>query len=203
MKPIQQWTTADISEWIKTRDKKSWIKIGGGAVAALVVLFVFVIPGWITRPLVKNKIKSLEIQISTTQTLFKRKPELMRNKEEFYNFLSQAKARLYKPGESSLLLGSISKLAQESKIAIISSSPKDFQGKFPEPFNQTYEANAYDFSAEGGYHELGQFISKIESNPKLLRIELFSLKPEEEVANKHMLHMSLSAVSFKKDLAAK
>ena len=105
---------------------------------------------------------------------------------------------MYKPGESSLLLGVISKMAEESKASVIASKPTEYAEKFPLPFNDQYEGNSYDFSLEGGYHDLGTFISKIESNDKLLRVQSFSIRPQEDGAEKHLADVNLSAVSFKK-----
>jgi hypothetical protein len=198
MKPINQWTTADILDLVKSVDKKTWIKIGIGAAIALVVIYLIVWPAWFERPAIKNKNKALENQIMQTNALFKRKPELEKSKGEYAKIIEGAKSRLYQPGESSLLLGVISKMAQEANVSIIASRPKPFEGTFPAPFNTLYEASSYDFTVEGKYHDMGRFISSIESNAKLLRIEKFLLKPQEKSPDKHLGELSLTAVSYKK-----
>ncbi len=197
MKPITQWTTEDILEILKGVDRKTWIKIGAGTAVGAVLLIFIVIPAWFKRPAVRQQIATAQMQIVSLRTAIRKRPEWIKNREEFQKFIQGSKDRIYQPGESSLLLGAISKLAVESKVGIIASKPKDFEGKLPPPFDQSYEANLYDFVVEGGYHELGEFISKIEANPKLLRVQLFSIRAQEENAEKHIADVSLSAVSFK------
>lgn len=197
MKPFRQWNAQDFIEFGKKIDKKTWIKIGAGSVGTVVFIFFIVWPAWINRIGLKSKIAEIEGQIRQVETLQIRKPVLIKTKEDSIKFIKNVKESLFQAEETSLLLGAISKLADESKVSIIASSPKDFLDKFPEPFNQQYQASLYDFSIEGGYHEIGNFISRIESNPKLLRIQEFSLRPSQENEKMHLANMTISAVSFK------
>ncbi len=186
-----------IIDFLKNVDKKTWIKIGISAAVALLFIIIIVWPAWITRIEVHNKIRALEGQILTTQALFNKKPMLVRNKQEYSAYSTSAKKRIYPPGESSLLLGVISKMAEDTKVAIVASKPKAFEATFPPTFKQQYEGSAYDFTVEGGYHDLAKFISRIESNTKLLRVELFHVIPREETPKSHLADISFSAVSFK------
>ncbi len=200
MKSIQQLTSKDILDLLKKIDTKTWIKIGLAAAGVISFLIVVGIPAWFERPGVKSRMRTLEDEISVTNGLILKRPELERNKQDSIKFIQGAKQQIYLPGESSLLLGAISKLGEESHISIIASKPKNYEGKLPEPFNAQYEANQYDFTVEGGYHDLATFVSRIESNPKLLRVQSFYLRPQEEKPQNHLADISLSAVSFKKEI---
>ena len=202
MKNLSQITQQEIIDFLKEVDKKTWIRIGIGTGIGLLLIVFVIWPAWFKRPQVRSQMKALEGQIMVTQALFLKKPQLLKNKVEYAQFISQAKSRLYSPGESSLLLGAISKLAVESNVSVVASMPKDSGAKFPTPFDKAYEGNMYDFSLEGGYHNLGQFISKVESNGKLLRVETFSVKYRPENPTSHLSEISMSAVSLKKDKAA-
>ena len=199
MKPIQQWTTADIIELLKGVDKGTWIRIGIGSAAAFILIYFLIWPAWVARPGIYKEIKAIETQIQTTNTLYRKKPELEKNRDEDMKYIQAQKTRLYLPGESSLLLGAISKKAEASKVSVIGSKPVDYLEKFPVPFDAQYEGSAYIFTLEGGYHDLGGFISKIETNEKLLRIQSFHLQPQNDNPQKHVADLSLSAVSIKKD----
>jgi hypothetical protein len=198
VKPLNQMTTADVLEFIKGIDRKTWIKIAVGAVISLALLAVVVWPAWVTRVEVRQQAKDVKSQVTLTQSLLLRQPQLLQDKEKFLKFGVEVKGRMFEPGESSLLLGVVSKMAQDSKVSIVSSTPKPFSEKFPPPFDAQYEASAYDFTVEGGYHEIGEFVSRIENNAKVLRIQSFYITTQEKTADKHLASFTLTAVAAKK-----
>ena len=201
MKPIGQWTTADIIDFCRKVDKKTWLKTGAAAAAGLLI-FVFVIwPAWFTRVSVRGQISALESQIALSQALMKKKPEWLRQKEEYAKFIQNAKQRIYQRRETSLLLGAISKLATESRVGIVASQPKDFEGKLPAPFDQQYQAELYELTLEGSYHDLGSFIDRIESNPKFLRVQSFHISTHPESSEPYTTEVALSVVSSKEGAA--
>lgn len=197
LKPLSQMTTADLIEIAKKIDKPTWIKIGIGAAIALVFSVVIVWPAWFQGAKVKGEIAVIESQIVRLQTLKRNEKMWLQNKEDYTKYIKEVKARLFSPGEASLLLGRIAKLADESKVSIISSSPRDGKVEFPKPFDDSFKADLYDFTVEGGYHEMAHFINRIESYPQILRVELFQLSPNEDVPGKHLAEITLSAVSKK------
>ena len=197
MKPINQMTTKEIVDFLKSVDKKTWIKVGAIAAAALVVFMVIIWPAWFKRVQVHMEIKNVEAKIQSLNTLRGKKEEWLKNKDLYNQNILDVKNKLYKPGESALLLGEISKLANESKISIVASRPKDEPLKYPPPFDQQYLANLYDFSVEGGYHQLGQFVANLESFPKLLRIQEFHIVPRENNPQSHTADIQLSAIALK------
>ncbi len=197
MKPLQQMTTADLLEIAQKVDKKTWIKIGVGAAVALLFIVLIVWPAWFEGAKVKGQIASIENQIVRLQTLKRNEKMWLQNKAEYSKYIQEVKARLFSPGEASLLLGKIAKLADESKVSIISSTPRDTKVEFPKPYDASFKADLYDFTVEGGYHEMAQFISRIENYPQILRVELFQLSPSEKNPAKHLAEITLSAVSKK------
>lgn len=199
MKPIQQLTAKDIAAFLKSIDKKRWIQIAAAAAGVILFLVGVAFPAWFEGPAIKSRIQSIQNDVTTTNALILRRPELEKNKQAFLQFIREAKERIYQPDESSLLLGTLSKLAEESRVSIIASKPQNYEGKFPEPFNRQYEASQYDVTVEGSYHDLASFVSRIESSPKLLRVQSFHLRPQEETPQSHLADISLSALSVKKE----
>lgn len=198
MKPFYQWTGEDLVFFLKSVDKKTWIKVGIGAAIFTVIFVVFIWPAWFSRVEVKNKIKGIETQIIRLQTLRRKEKGWMQDKEDYQNFIQEVKERLHAATETSLLLGLISKLASQSDVSIIASRPHNTSPEFPKPFDAVYEAHLYDFTVEGGYHEMGEFISRIESNPKILQIQLFHMNPREKNPGVHIANLTISAASGKK-----
>ncbi len=198
MKTLNEIHPREIIDFIKKVDKKTWIQIGAVATFLLGLMIFVVWPAWFTRLEIRGKIKILENQIRMVETLSKKKAEWAKNKEEFGVLIEGAKKRLFEPGETAFLLGAVSKLAQESNVALIASQPKQYEGTFPAPFNDLYEGSLYDFTVEGKYHNIGALVSKIESNHKLLRVQLCHIRLSEEKPDVQITDLSLSAVSFKK-----
>jgi hypothetical protein len=203
VKPLNQMTSADVIAMVKGVDKKTLIKIGAGAAGFLIVSIFFVWPAWITRLEVRQQVNDLKNQVTMTQNLLRRKPQLLQDKDKYIKFSQEVKSRMFQPGEASLLLGIVSKMAQESKVSIVSSNPKAFGVKFPPPFDVQYVASAYDFTVEGGFHEFGEFISKLENYSKVLRVQTFHIMPqdkqdkEEKGDGAHLASLSLTAVASK------
>jgi hypothetical protein len=197
LKALSKLKSSDVTTFLKKVDKKTWIKIAGG-VAGSIVLLVFVIwPAWVTRWEIRSELQETVTQITTTQGLLQKKPALLKDQAVLSAASAGIRSRLYLPGETSLLLGAVSKLAQQSNVAIVSSAPKTFDKPLPSPYDEQYAINLYDFTLEGGYHELADFVSRIENNPKVLRIQTFDLLPQDKEAQKHMAEMTLMAASLK------
>jgi Tfp pilus assembly protein PilO len=199
MKKLTELTTDDILEFFKSVDKKTWIKIGAGSAVGAVLVFFIIYPAWIGRVEVKTQLEAIRGQVAQTNNLFRKKPELLRIKEEAQQFTQAAKEKMYTPSEASLLLGTISKMANDSKVSIVASKPKPPEGKFPAPYDALYESSLYDVTLEGGYHALGEFVSRIEANPKLLRIQSLSFHPrsDEEEKKDLLADVTLAAISVK------
>ncbi len=197
MKPLPQISSREIIDFLKTVDKKTWFKSGGIAAGVLLFLIFIGWPAWFERPSVRAQIKTLEGQILLTKSLFLKKPQLLKSKEEDSKWIGGSRSHLYEPGESSLLLGAIAQLATQSDVSVVASMPKDFIAQFPSPYNQEYAGNSYDFSVEGNYHNLGTFTGKIESGAKPLRIENFTLKSRAATGALPLAEINLSAIASK------
>lgn len=204
MKPLNQLTAQEIVEYFKKVDRKTWIKIACAIVVALIVIVGFIWPAWVTRLELRNKIKMTQGQILAMGSLSQNKPKLLKSKEDYSAFIKTSKDSLFRPGEAALLLGTIAKFANDSKVNLVASNPKEYRDKFAAPFDGLYEGFLYDFTLEGGYHDLAEFIAKIETNPRLLRIEEFhlaSLGAGENLQDEHRLlaTITLSAVAMKEN----
>lgn len=196
---LSQVTPDQIVDLLKGVDKKTWIQVAAAA-AILIILGVFLIyPAWFKRFELRMETAKIKKQIAQTNALFAKRPELVKTKEDSHAFTQNAKSKMYTPSEASLLLGVISRMANDSKVTIISSKPRPMESEFPEPFSKMYEAVLYDVTVEGGYHAVGDFAARLESNPKLLRIQNFVIRPQENSQTLHFADFTLSAVSVTKN----
>ena len=194
---LNEITPAMILDYLKGVDKKTWIKVGVISFVALLFLIFIAYPAWIGRLEAKAQLDATTSQVAQTNNLFRRKPEFLSLKEECTKFVQSSKEKLYTPAEASLLLGAISKMANDSKVSIVASKPKPAEGKFPVPFDGLYESSLYDVTLEGGYHALGDFVSRVESNPKILRIQSLTIHPKDDNAQVRLADLTLAAISVK------
>ncbi|MBI3306216.1 MAG: type 4a pilus biogenesis protein PilO [Candidatus Omnitrophica bacterium] len=201
MKPLTQWTQHDIIDFFRKADKKVWIKFAAIGAAVFLVLILIIWPAWFKRLGIRDEIKNTKAKIQTLETLRIKKSEWIHNKTDYAHYVAGIKQRLYTSSESSLLLGEISKLAKESNVVIIASRPQDVSAKFPAPYDQNYESRYYNFVVEGGYHELGALMSRIESYPKLLRIQKFKITPRDDKPASHLAEIQLAVIAVKKGSA--
>lgn len=196
-KPFTQWTGADFIAFAKSVDKQTWIRVGIATLILSVFGYFIAHPAWFKRAALKQQIAATEGQIIRLQTLKRNERGWREDKENYLKYIKSVEARLYLPGETALLLGKISKLAEQSGVSIVSSNPQESAAvSFPEPFKQKFKPGLYDFVVEGGYHQLGDFVSRIEAYPKILRIETFQINPIEDSPDRHIAKMTLSAVSL-------
>ncbi len=203
MSSLSQLTFKDILDKAKTLDRRTWIIISSVALVLVLFLVFVAFPAWILRFDVKRKAHDIGTNITSLENLVRRKPDLEKKKIDHLEFIKSSQEHLFKSQEMALLLGTISKMANETGVAIISSSPKENVQKFPPPFDARYEAGQYDFMVEGGYHQIGAFISRIESNSKLLRVEAFGLTPHSDTTKEgvEVATLTVSAVAGKEGKA--
>lgn len=77
--------------------------------------------------------------------------------------------------DTSLLVESLNQMAKESGLKLTSVSPLD-------PVrDENYEKLPLRLEAEGGYHELGRFISKVESSAKLIKVSEATIQKNEGI----------------------
>jgi Tfp pilus assembly protein PilO len=199
MKPIQQWTSKDIVDYVNSIDKKTWVKIIVAAIVIALFFWFIAEPAWIKRIQIIRRVKDIDARVAKFEALRSSKPKMIEEREEASRFIQHAKERLYAQHEISLLLGTISRFAESSHVTIVSSSPRDIskEKEFPEPFNQQYRQTLYDFTVEGSYHDLGKFTALIESSPKLLKIQKFNILKKESDPQVEIVELTLSATSYK------
>ena len=194
MKPLDQWSSADIIEFAKSVDKKTWLMIASGAVVSILVLVFFIIPAWIERPLLRRDIESMEGQVRQVNALSQKRIFWEQDEKAFGDLIRKTQARLFTEEDLSVLLGQISKMGSESRIEVLASKPTAEKNLFQTPYNSRYQPSGYEFTLQGGFHNLADLASRIESHEKLLRIRGFQIVPSEKSPNQHVAELKLWAI---------
>lgn len=175
--------------------RKVWF-IVAGSVFIFIILFVFLIsPAWFQRPALKKKVLDVETQTIRLKALLPRRPELFKQKEELQLFIDDFQKRLFREDEMAFLLGRISKVANESQVELLSSQPMERSEAFPAPYGDKYKKFIYLVTVEGGYHQIADLVSRLESNAQYFQIQSLSIYPQASAVGKQVADIKLMAVS--------
>ena len=193
MKAVKQMTLADIIEFAKSVDKKTWVTVAVSAVGIMLLWFVLIGPAWIERPALRREVQEMTKQIIQVNALNEKRPLLEGDLKAYNELLAKTKDRLFTSDGIGLLLGQVSKLADESRVDVLASRPQNDKLAYAAPYNAKYAANGYEFTVQGGYHELGQLVGRIESYDKLLRIQRLQISGSEKNQERHQAELRVLA----------
>lgn len=194
MKPLSKWSFADIIEFAKHVDKKTWMTVASAAIGSLLVLIFLVIPAWVERPWLRRDIQSMESQIRQVNALSQKRPVWEENQEVFGALIEKAKSGVFTAENLGSLLGQVSKMANESRVEVLTSKPLAEKTVFVAPYNTKYQPSGYEFTLQGGYHDLGKLVSRIETYEKLLRIRSIQILPSKQT-DRHVAELKLWAIT--------
>ena len=193
MKPLNL-LFADGIAFLKNVDKKVWVVGFLCTIGFLLVVVFLVIPAWIERPMLRRDIQSMETQIRQVNDLNKKRPEWEENQKVFGSLIENTRARVFTDEEMDMLLGSTSKMASESRVEVLASKPLTEKIAFAAPYHLIFQPRGYEFTVQGGYHDLGNFMSRIESHTKLLRIQSLEIVPDKKMSERQIAVLKLWAI---------
>jgi hypothetical protein len=194
MKPLNQWTSADVIAFVKSVDKKVWVTVLSCGVGFLLAVVLLIIPAWVERPLLRRDIQSMEAQIRQVNALNQKRLGWEEKQKEYAALIEETQGRVFTAEDMGLLLGLVSKMANESRVDVLASKPLSEKVVFAAPYNVKYQPSGYEFTVQGGYHDLGNLASRIEGHKKLLRIRSIEIVPSEKSPERHVAEMRLWAI---------
>ncbi len=192
-KSLSEISIRDALNAFKKLDRKAKIKLVSWILGTVFFIIFILDPAWVQRPRIKREIKDLEGKIVSAERQIQLEPQLLADRKKYTAQIEKTMARLLTEGETQRLLGLLANIAEKSQMAVLSSQPQIDVEKIPDPFNQKYLPLSYLITLEGGYHELAHFVSIVESHPKILRVNEFSIEAQEDKPRFHVGEMRLSA----------
>jgi hypothetical protein len=194
MKPLNKWTSADIIGFVKSVDKKTWVASALGTSGFFLALVFLIIPAWIERPLLRRDIQGMEAQIRQVNALNQKRFVWEEDQKIFAELINKTKKRVFTADEIALLLGQVSKKANEFHVDMLASKPVAEKPVFAAPYHLKYEPSGYQFTLQGGYHDLAKLVCRIETHEKLLRIRSIQITPSEKTPDRHIAELTIWAV---------
>ena len=203
MKPINRLTLAEVIAFVKSVDKRTWVTVLSSAVGFLLVVILLVIPAWIERPLIRRDIESMDAQIRQVNALNQKRPGWEENQRIFGLLIDETQKRVFTEDSMGILLGQVSKMASESRVDVLASKPLNEKTFFASPYNLKYQPSGYEFTVQGGYHDLGVFVSHIENYKKLLRVQSLEIVSDGKTPGRQIAELKLWAIMKAPPQAAK
>ncbi len=187
--------TSDVVGFFKKMDRKTWGGCGAGLIF-FILAWVFILqPAWLGRAALKKQNQEINLQISGFKTLSLKKHQLEQQKKEIETSIQSFQKKLFSEAEISLLLGKISKVAQDAQVDLVSSQPLPHSEIFSGVYEKKYKSTLYQLTVDGSYHRIADFVSRLESYPQYFQIQELSINPEASMAEKLVADIKLMAVS--------
>lgn len=194
----------DIREQVKTYTDKAkdflgeeqnrmYIILGVTVVLAALYLTFIIVPkfGQLSKASrvvndLNNKIEQLNVRVKR-QTAMKDKLDEFRKEYDGYS------KRLPKEKEIPGFLEGVSSVAKTSKVKILSLTPSDLKPVMTNgKENEYYKEMPILVTAKSGYHQLGKFISDLETGTRFLHIGNLRIQYDSGFPRMHNVRMELS-----------
>ena len=179
--------------WLATVDRRTLIQNGIAAGAFLIFVFLFLFPLLARNKGAADEVNQLKSKIANARSTIGRLPEMRKQKEAFGARMEQVRKGFFKAEEAKQLIEIISKTASESRVRITASQPGGQELTIPPPFDQVYRPVTYELNVEGGYHDLGLFLYRLEHYSKNFAIRDFKMISDKNTPGTHKGVITLSA----------
>jgi len=186
----------------ESKKKIFYLYVLGIVVLFLVYIFLFLKPS-ITNlagliPVIRER--TADIKAVQEDLPFIDKFRLKHRSQE--EDLKKFEKKLSREIELPLLLESLSKIARKSRVKILGITPLDsslIRQKRGSEKSKIYEEVPILITAQSGYHELGAFTSKLESDERFLQISNLKIQANRSDSKRHSIEFVVYAFTFKSE----
>ena len=179
---------------IKDARNKNIVVIGAAAAVVLLVdIFLILPPLTVLNFKLKAQIISIKKDADVLNRQFSDASAINNRLEAARNEQKECEKRLPKDEEVPVLLGGISAIAGKIGIEMIAVRPVKLEtfGKAPES-DTIFHAAPIEIFAKGGYHQIGQFINKLESLGKFVEIKDIEITADKATPRRHFFRLLVS-----------
>ncbi len=148
-----------------------------------------------------NNLKTISIELSKKTAAVEEAEELIEGQERYRQEIDQLKKRieiyedkLPEQREVPQLFRELDEIAGQSQIKIISVGSEQFEER------EHYWRYWMDLALEGGYHELGRFINKLESLGRFIKVDDIQISSDPQNLLKHNIKLVVSTFVSKETI---
>lgn len=180
-------------DFLSEEQNRMYLILGATVVLATVYLTFITVPkfGQLSKASrivndLNNKIEQLNVRIKR-QTAMKDKLGELRKEYEGYS------ERLPKKKEIPGFLDGVSSMAKTSKVKLLSITPSDLRPVMTNgKENEYYKKMPILVTAKSGFHQLGRFVSNLETGTRFLHIGNLRIQYDSGFPRMHNVRMELS-----------
>lgn len=137
----------------------------------------------VMAPLVKTmidtnqKIQKISTDIDLARKDISARDQMKSKLQESESSVGQIERLTFKNDQVHQFLDVLSDMAKESRIKIESLAPVSVKGSadYPRPLPRQYSLVGFELAGKAGYHELGNFIARVESGEPFVKVELIEI----------------------------
>lgn len=181
--------------------RKIFLVYGALILAAFAAYVMFLLKPAVAnlcRAIPRMKVLKSDIKAVTDELPFKQ--NLLRKQAEQAKNLILYEKKLSKEKELPVLLESISKMARSSNVKILGITPlselRKASGRSAGAKSDIYQEVPIRIMAQSGYHELGQFITKLENDERYMQVTDLRIKTNSSSSKRHLVQFVVYAYTF-------
>lgn len=178
--------------WLAGIDRKTLIQNGIAGGAFLIFVVLFLLPLLARNKAAADEVNQLKSKITNANAVIGRLPDMRKQKEIFGVRMERVRSGFFKAEEVKQLIQIISKIAGDSRVRITASQPGREETPLPTPFDQVYRPVTYELNVEGGYHDLGLFLYRLEHFAKNFEVREFKMTSDKNAPGIHKGVITLS-----------
>ena len=144
------------------------------------------------------RVRAVKTRIKTTKEELRHEGELKAERQRLVESLAGYEKRLSREKEVPMLLENMSRMAKESRVKILGITPIDKRAKQNvKEGEEVYNEVPIAIRAQGGYHELGNFINKLEKGRRYIQISDIKIAANSTNPKRHSVGLVVYAYTFK------
>jgi len=192
-----------IKGFLKDPGMREYLVGGGIAFLALVYFLLATIPTFAGFIKVSRESGNLQRRVKAAERMIGRVDSRKEESKQLKEELGKHSKHLPAQKEITELLDGFSSVAKESKVKILSITPYDLKAmETGSKYDKYYREMPIQITAKSGYHQLGDFISRIERGSRVIVIDDVQIRYDKNTPRLHNVTMMLKTyVSMEKEKA--
>jgi len=165
---------------------------------AIAYSFVFIKPALEELLKLRRKVDTLHVDINQVEGEIRREGILKKRLVSMKEKISLYENKLPTEHEVPILLEDLSRMAQETYVKIKGINPSVTKGA-RKGNKKPYREIPIQISAQSGYHELGEFINKMENTDRFMKIQGIQIKSNPKNMRLHNIELDVSTFILLKE----
>lgn len=187
----------------KTKKQMLGIYIAVLVIALSFFFYIFVRPSLAKLSALIPKVQAIRANIRTVSDDLLFEDKLKKQTQALQAKLGEYEKRLSREKEIPLLLENLSNIARSSGVKIQSITPlsrsQAYKNDNHDKGETVYQEVPIAITAASGYHELGDFVSTLESDKRFMQVSDIKVKASRSMPAKHDIEFLVHVYTFKGD----